>query len=395
MWLPRLRSIHQLGCCTLSSEWREFKLLQVKELSHQIFLKAVVSSVLANSMAFICCKSYICVYITATTTQQYNNWQQHLFVGCMRMMSSSARHLLQPFLGSGAPQQKQICQLLAEGWPRRVAPEDWENSPGETGGRDGRIEKTEARDFLVVFWPVAGIFAPIFAIGSLLVKMECLLFLMGFWRELPFWHEDDATGILNTWSFFKVSIHRPPVRTEDLLGSLGTTAALCRVEDASQSICRCCSCPTNSSTRGHQAAPGCRYFSIFFVCADWWIDGLMVVNHEIVQNLNGFMRFIFWIKSKGLLKIFATSTDTSCAVSCAAHESQGRNFGRQIFQCFHFFGADSETAGFGIMWRFQRNDPPWIPRELLFVARFGKRWMLEGDSEGIHPWSTEKPWLFG
>ena len=60
---------------------------QVKELSHQIFLKAVVSLVLANSLAFICCKSYIYVYImyiyiyiyfihhTATTTQQYNNWQ--------------------------------------------------------------------------------------------------------------------------------------------------------------------------------------------------------------------------------------------------------------------------------------------------------------------------------
>ena len=60
------------------SNW-EFKLLQVKELSHQIFLKAVVSLVLAKSMAFICWQVlHMCVYLNITQQQlqqQYNNWQ--------------------------------------------------------------------------------------------------------------------------------------------------------------------------------------------------------------------------------------------------------------------------------------------------------------------------------
>lgn len=101
------------------------------------------------------------------------------------------------------------------------------------------------------------------------------------------------------------------------------------------------------------------------------------------------MRFIFWIKR---------SSENFCNEHgyelCSAWIA-GAKLGKILnIPMLPFVGADSETAGFGTMWRFQRNDPPWIPRELLFVARFGKRWMLEGDSEGIHPWSTEKPWLF-
>lgn len=158
------------------SRW-EFKLLQVKELSHQIFLKAVVSLVLANSMFFffnLLQVLHMCVYIyniyifhTAITTQQYNNWQQPFcwlhsddvffyqtsVATFLRLRSSSAEaDLPAPCRGPA----KTCCG----GRLRKFSRRDWRQRRPNWENRSSGLFGC----FLSL----------IFGAGSLFVKMECL-----------------------------------------------------------------------------------------------------------------------------------------------------------------------------------------------------------------------------